>query len=110
MADSARDSKQLARIKFARSALEFDGKPSFNHQKCLVGVWMKMPVIGFCHSGNPNDMVIDISNRMIVVSEMGRTFCFQRDDLRKVSIHSQSSRSNFSPCINFLAYDFGLLV
>jgi hypothetical protein len=30
MADSARDSKQLARIKCARSTLEFDGKPSFN--------------------------------------------------------------------------------
>jgi hypothetical protein len=57
---------------------------------------MKMPVIGFCHSGNPNNMVIDSSNRMIVVSEMGRTFCFQRDDLGKVSINSQSSRSNFS--------------
>ena len=57
---------------------------------------MQVPVIGFCHSGNPNYMVIDVSNRMIVVSELGRTFCFQRDDLGKVPIHSQSSHSNFS--------------
>ena len=41
MADSARNSKQLARIKFERSGLEFDGKHSFNHQTCLVGVWMR---------------------------------------------------------------------
>src|SRR3981189_867627 len=96
MANSARDSKQLARIKFARSALEFDGKPSFNDQKCLVGVWMRMPVIGFCHRGNPNDMVIDSSNRMIVVSKMSRILSLQRDDLRNLFPHSQTSRSNIN--------------
>src|SRR6266567_1894471 len=99
MADAARDSQQLARIEFERSALEFDGKPSFNHQKCLVGIWMKVPVIGFCHSGNPNDMVIDLGNWMIVVSKLGRRLCIQRDDFGKMSIHSHSSRSNFCPAL-----------
>src|ERR1700738_872782 len=95
MADSARDCKQLARSKFERSALEFDGKPPFNHQKCLIGVWMKMPVIGLCHRGNANDMVIDLRDWMVIVSEMGRRLCRQRNDLGKVSTHSQSSRSTF---------------
>ena len=58
---------------------------------------MKMPVIGFCHGGNPNNMVIDLSDWMIVVSEMGRRLCLQRDDVGKVSIHSQASRPNSSP-------------
>ena len=49
---------------------------------------MKMPVIGLCHSGNPNDMVIDLSNWMIVVSEVCRRLCIQSDDLGKISIHS----------------------
>jgi hypothetical protein len=97
VSNAAGDSNQLARIKFDRSALEFDGKPPFNHQKCLIGVWMKMPVIRLCHGGNPNDMVIDLSNWMIVVSEMGGRLCLQRDDLRNASIHSQSSRPNSSP-------------
>ena len=50
---------------------------------------MKMPVIGSCHCGNPNNMVIDLSNWMVVVSEMGRRLRLQGDDLGKVSIHCQ---------------------
>jgi hypothetical protein len=37
---------------------------------------MKMLVIGLCHGGNPNDIVIGSSNRMIVVSEMSRDSAF----------------------------------
>lgn len=55
-----------------------------------------MPVIGLRHRGNPNNMVVDGSNRMIVVSEMGRRFRIQRDDFGKMSIHTQSSRSKFT--------------
>src|SRR5271170_2815428 len=69
--------------------------------------WDKVPVIRFGHRGNPNHMVIGSCNWMIVISEMGQRLCLQRYDLEKVSIHSQSSRSNrnpaLTPCITPIA-------
>jgi len=69
---------------------------------------MKMPVIGFCHRGDPNNMVIDLCNWMILVSEMGRRLCLQGDDFGKVSIHSEILAFPILALINFLAHDFGL--
>jgi len=52
---------------------------------------MKMPVIGLCHGGNANGVVIDFSKGMIVVSQMSRRLGLQRDDLGKVFIHLHRS-------------------
>jgi len=92
MTDAPRNRNQLTWIKLDRAALKVDGKPPFKHQKRLIRVWMKVPMVWLYHRRNPNDMIIDLCNRMIVVSQMRRRLCRQRDDLWKLSIHRQTSR------------------
>jgi hypothetical protein len=94
MTDSPRNREHLSRSKLSRSALKLNAEPPFNNQKSLIRVRMKVPMVRLDHRGNANDMVIDLSNRMIIVSRMRRRLCRQRDDLWKLSIHRQSSRSN----------------
>lgn len=70
MAHSPRDSQQLARMKLNRSVFKFDRETPLKEQECFVGVGMKMPVIRLCHRGNPDNMIIGMSDGMIIVTKV----------------------------------------
>ena len=88
MADASRNSQQLATLKLDRSVFKFNGETPLKDQECLVGVGMKVPVIRLCHCGNSDNMIIGMSNGMIVVTKIGWRLDAECDDVGNRSAHS----------------------
>jgi hypothetical protein len=97
MTNPARNRKHLSRLQLPRSAPKFNAEPSFNHQKRLIRVRMKVPVVRLNHRGYPNHMIVDLCDWMIVVSNLRRRLRRQRNDLWKYSTHHQTSHPNLIP-------------
>src|SRR5260370_37843661 len=72
MAEPTRDCHHLAWTKLQRSTLELDTETPFDHEECLIGIRVEVPVVRLCHHADPDDMIIDRGNRMIVVASLGR--------------------------------------
>src|SRR5260370_20134147 len=72
MAEPTRNCHHLAWTKLQRSTLELDTETPFDHEECLIGIRVEVPVVRLCHHADPDDMIIDRGNRMIVVASLGR--------------------------------------
>jgi len=70
MAHSPRNRQQLARMKLDGPVFKFDGETALKDQEGFVGVGMKVPVIRLCHCGNPDNVIIGMSNGMIIVTKL----------------------------------------
>jgi hypothetical protein len=64
---------------FAGLVVEVDEKSALPGRKTLVGVGMRVPVIGLGHGADPNLMIVDLSDGMVVLD------CRLRRFVRKIN-------------------------
>ena len=67
MTDPSVNGDHLPREEFDGPIVEIDVEAAFQRQKAFVGVGVTVPVIRFGHRADPNLVIVDLSNRMIVV-------------------------------------------
>ena len=64
----------LARGELDFAVFKFEYKAAFDDQKCFVGVRMGVPMIGLGHHADPDNVIVYMGYRVIVVGSRYRCF------------------------------------